>query len=59
MNLTEVPNRKYQHLILTIISSHFNKLINSFMMELPEQIDLQSKSVDWFLYDRDLYHEKS
>ena len=36
--------------------------LNSFMMEVPtyrnQPIDLQSKSVDWFLYDRDLRYEK-
>ena len=32
------------------------------MMEVPtyrnQSIDLQSKSIDWFLYDRDLRYEK-
>ena len=36
--------------------------LNSFMMEVPfiknQSIDLQSKSMDWFLYDRDLRHER-
>ena len=37
-------------------------VINSFMTEISiyrdQSIDLQSKSVDWFLYDRDLRHER-
>ena len=37
-------------------------VINSFMTEVPryrnQSIDLLSKSVDWFLYDRDLRHER-
>ena len=36
--------------------------LNSFMTESlsnrNQSIDLQSKSMDWFLYDRDLRHEK-
>ena len=37
--------------------------INSFMAEVPiiyrnQPIDLQSKSMGWFLYDRDLRHER-
>ena len=37
--------------------------INSFMAEVPiiyrnQSIDLQSKSMGWFLYDRDLRHER-
>ena len=36
--------------------------LNSFMMEVPfirnQSIDLQSKSMDWFLSDRDLRHER-
>ena len=27
-------------------------------IEKLQSIDLQSKSMDWFLYDRDFYHEK-
>ena len=30
---------------------------NSFMTEVPT-IDLLCKSIDWFLYDRDLRHER-
>ena len=30
-------------------------VINSFMTEVPLK---QSKSMGWFLYDRDLHHEK-
>ena len=38
------------------------QLLNSFMTEVPIiyrnlPIDLESKSMDWFLYDRDLRHE--
>ena len=37
-------------------------VINSFMTEVPryrnQSIGLLSKSVDWFLYDRDLRHER-
>ena len=39
-----------------------NKPFNSFMTEVPvyrnQSIDLQRKSMDWFLYDRDLHHER-
>ena len=28
---------------------------NSFMMEV---LDIQSKSLDWFLYDRDICHKR-
>ena len=36
---------------------------NSFMTERSisyrnQSINLESKSMDWFLYDRDLHHEK-
>ena len=37
-------------------------LFNSFISEVPivykQVIDLQSKSMDWFLYDKDLHHER-
>ena len=38
------------------------RIINSFMMEIPlsyriQSIDLQRKSMDWFLYDMDVRHE--
>ena len=36
--------------------------LNSFMREVPiirsQSNDLQSKSMDWFLYDRDLRFER-
>ena len=34
--------------------------LNSFMKDvfIIKKPDLQSKSMDWFLYDRDLHHEK-
>ena len=36
--------------------------LNFFMTEVPflrnQSIDLQSKSMNWFLYDRDLRHER-
>ena len=36
--------------------------LNSFMKEVPTiqkpDIDLQSESMDWFLYDRDFCHER-
>ena len=36
-----------------------NKAFNSFMTEVPTiSTDLQNKSMDWFLYDRDLRHER-
>ena len=39
------------------------RYLNSLMMEihiiLNKSTDLQSKSMDWFLYDRDLRHEES
>ena len=42
-----------------IVSSNpfafIEEILNSFMTEVP---DLQSKSMDWFLYDRDLPHER-
>ena len=35
--------------------------INSFMTEVPiiknQSIDLLLKSMDWFLYDRELHHQ--
>ena len=31
---------------------------NSFMTEWNQPIDLQSKLMNWFLYDRDLYHKR-
>ena len=37
-------------------------LFNSFISEVPivykQVIDLQIKSMDWFLYDNDLHHER-
>ena len=38
-------------------------LLNSFVTEVPiihkpVHIDLQSKLMDWFLYDKDLRHER-
>ena len=37
-------------------------LFNSIMTEIPiiqnQSIDLQSKSIDWFLYDRDIRLER-
>ena len=37
-------------------------MLNSFMMEVPiikkPVLDLQSKSKDWFLYERDLRNER-
>ena len=44
-------------------SPNFTCNFNSFMTEVPtisyrnQSIDLQSKSMDWFLYDRDLCRE--
>ena len=29
-----------------------------YYIETNQSIDLQSKSMDWFLYDRDLRHER-
>ena len=29
-----------------------------FLLHRNQSIDLQSKSMDWFLYDRDLCHER-
>ena len=37
------------------------QLFNSFMTEVParnQSVDLSSKSMDWFLYGRDLRHER-
>ena len=48
---------------VNLISANLS-VINSFTMEVPilkknnALTDLQSKSVDWFLYDRELFHEK-
>ena len=37
-------------------------LFNSFISEVPivykQVIDLQSKSMDWFLYNKDIHHER-
>ena len=42
--------------------SDFRLLFNSFMTDDPtyrnHSIDLQSKWMDWFLYDRELHHER-
>ena len=32
--------------------------MNEVLSYRNQSIDLQSKSVDWFLYDRDLYQER-
>ena len=29
-----------------------------YYIERNQSIDLQGKSMDWFLYDRDLHHER-
>ena len=50
------------HIYSYYIHNRILSALNSFMMEVPtyrnQPIDLQSKSVDWFLYDRDLRYEK-
>ena len=47
---------------LTIFDS-LSALLNSFMTEVKlsyrnQSIDLVCKSMDWFLYDKDLHHER-
>ena len=48
---------------VNLISANLS-VINSFTMEVPiikknnALTDLLCKSVDWFLYDRELFHEK-
>ena len=43
-----------------ILSIIFTLTLNSFMTNVPIMWnpDLQSKSMDWFLYDRELRHER-
>ena len=36
----------------------FNSFMTDFLSYRNQTIDLQSKSVDWFLYDRNLRHEE-
>ena len=36
----------------------FNFFMTRSLSYRNQSIDLQSKSMDWFLYDRDLYHER-
>ena len=47
---------------LSIKNPFINYMINSFMTESLSyrnlSVDLLSKSMDWFLYDKDLRHEK-
>ena len=57
--------KNLQHLLQDYwsVSHHFETLcINSLMTEAPiirnQSIDLQTKSIDWFLYDRDLRYER-
>ena len=39
--------------------SYRNQSVNFFMKEVPIiSIDLQSKSMDWFVYDSDLRHKR-
>ena len=48
--------------ILRSLFKNFIFCFNSFMIEFPlyrnHSIDLQSRSMNWFLYDRDLRHER-
>ena len=45
------------------ISMKIYQVINSFMTEVSiyrnQPIDMQGKSMDWFLYDRDLRHKRA
>ena len=36
----------------------YTQIVNFFMTRLNPFIDLQSKSMDWFLYDMDCRHER-
>ena len=47
-------------IILTMQRQHALLFLNSFILEISiyinQSTDLQSKPMDWFLYDRDGYH---
>ena len=50
-----------RYLIYLVGRARQRKLTLSFRRSLSyrnQSIDLQSISMDWFLYDRDLYHER-
>ena len=50
-----------RYLIYLVGTARQRELTLSFRRSLSyrnQSIDLQSISMDWFLYDRDLYHEK-
>ena len=48
LRTTEIPERK----------SLFNPFITETVIIRNQSIDLQSKSIDWFLYDNDLRLER-
>ena len=45
-------------LALNVCQFLFNFFITESLSCKNQSIDLQSKSIDWFLYDRDLHHER-
>ena len=57
-----MPQRVCNTSILTVHHLNFNKLTPSWRRSLSyrnQSINLQSKSMDWFLYGKDLSHERA
>ena len=62
---TLIEKKKKANSALRHVRTDFRSMMsegrfNSFMMDvfIIKKQDLQSKSMDWFLYDRDLRHER-
>ena len=59
-NKTKKANSALRHVRTYFRSMMSEGHLNSFMTDvfIIKKPDLQSKSMDWFLYDRDLRHER-
>ena len=60
--MTKKTKSKDDKVANSLDSFFFSNIINIFMTEVPSNrnnwIDLLSKSIDWFVYDRDLRHQR-
>ena len=59
---TKIGNSALQHVRIDIWSMMSEKRRNSFMKDVliirNQSINFQSRSMDWFLYDKDFPHER-